>query len=178
MAKRVKVESEYNNYNVNPDTVEKIKPYKGVENVVPCYGCEQGFGNDDTGLWKEVDDKIFQHVFPNGLDFTVNEIHDLIYSHRLQNSSEEDIMVRPFTRDDIKLHLNKHSSNEYWKLRKSLDTTSALIDAIALDEDGNVKVLSKEERDTYHKLTDTLMKTLDKIEQVKKKRADENSKKV
>lgn len=173
MLKRVKEEKDYNNYNVDGNVTQPIKKSHGdVQDITPCYACTQGLGVDSSGLWKTIDDMIADTVFVSGTDFTAQQIYDEINAHRLQHSSEEDIMINPFTLEDVKKHMNKHSSNVYWKTKKSEENTSELLEKVSKDDDGMFKALSKEDRDTYTKLTDIHLKTLDRIENLKKARTN------
>lgn len=177
MSKRPKEERDYNSHGVNTETSPKRpKVFGNITDVTPCYACEQGLGKAEVGLWKDVDDMIYEHVFASGRDFTAKEIYEHVKAHRLAQGSEEDLIMRPFEIEDVKRHMDKDSANPYWRTRKQLDLTSDLIDALVYDEDGRLVTLNKEGRDTYTKLNETLTKTLKQIEEYKKKKDDASKK--
>ncbi len=84
MQKRTTEEKNYNHYNIDGSLAEKkARVYKDIENTLPCYACEQGLGNESSGLWKDVDDMIFEHIFINGIDYTAKELFNHINATRL-----------------------------------------------------------------------------------------------
>ena len=166
-------------------------PSLGV--VKRCYGCDQGWGKDLGGvggdleskgksLWTEVEESLDENIFTCGAMHAVNDIFEIIQSRRLaHDSSYTEGAYEEFSRADIINHLDKHSANLKWRLRRQLDRTSALLARLMAgdapppvegddyeDELKHVPLFSKEERETYIKLQDDQRKTLKEIEALKK----------